>query len=177
VASSPPGRASGELVAAADALAHVPALEAQAAAAARGRQLVGEDEHGAGHGSPGEDQEDRHPEVLAHFLWLSALARLGLTPSWRARIRLTAFSTMGSVGIFGFVLLTLAVLLVIGAEWPRLAGRLGGDGRSSRARRRRKAKLTVVEGQGDDREDFAASVERDLANLPVIEERDDRSRR
>jgi hypothetical protein len=91
--------------------------------------------------------------------------------------RLTAFSTMESVGIFGFVLLTLAVLLVIGAEWPRLAGRLGGDGRRSRARRRRKAKLTVVEGQGDDREDFAASVERDLANLPVIEERDDRSRR
>ena len=86
---------------------------------------------------------------------------------------------MESVGIFGFVLLTLAVLLVIGAEWPRLAGRLGGDGRQSRARRRRKAKLTVVEGQGDgdDREDFAASVERDLANLPVIEERDDRTRR
>jgi len=81
------------------------------------------------------------------------------------------------VGIFGCVLLTLAVLLVIGAEWPRLAARVGGDGRSARARRRRKAKLTVVEGEGDDREDFAASVERDLANLPVIEERDDRSRR
>ena len=84
---------------------------------------------------------------------------------------------MRFVGIFGFVLLTLALLLVIGAEWPRLAGRVGGDCRRSRARRRRKAKLTVVEGEGDDREDFAASVERDLANLPVIEERDDRSRR
>jgi hypothetical protein len=81
------------------------------------------------------------------------------------------------VGIFGFTLLTMAVLLVLGAEWPRLAGRLGVDARAARARSKRKRQLTLVEGDGDDRENFAASVERDLANLPVIEERDDRTRR
>jgi hypothetical protein len=82
------------------------------------------------------------------------------------------------VGIFALCLLTLAVLLVLAAEWPRLGGRLGSDVRAARSRARRKRGFTVVEGEGDDdREDFAASVERDLANLPVIGERDDKSRR
>ncbi len=90
--------------------------------------------------------------------------------------RLPAFSTIRSVGIIALVLLGLAVLLLIGAEWPRLAARFGADARAHRVRRRRKAGLTVIEGRGED-DDFAASVERDLANLPVIEERDDRSRR
>jgi hypothetical protein len=34
-----------------------------------------------------------------------------------------------------------------------------------------------VEGEGGDSDDFAKSVERDLENLPVVDERDDRSRR
>ena len=80
------------------------------------------------------------------------------------------------MGVFAIVLAALAVLVVIGAEWPRLSARLGPDARGVRSRRRRKERLTVIEGEGDD--DFAASVERDLANLPVTEEpRDGRSRR
>ena len=79
------------------------------------------------------------------------------------------------MGTFAIVLLVCAVILVIGAEWPRISARIGADARAGRSRRRRKEKLTVIEGEGAD--DFAASVERDLANLPVIEERDDRSRR
>ncbi|MDQ4081619.1 MAG: hypothetical protein M3123_01825 [Actinomycetota bacterium] len=80
------------------------------------------------------------------------------------------------MGIFALVLLVCAVLLVVGAEWPRLTSRFGSDARTSRARARRKREFTVIEGKQED-DDFAASVERDLANLPVIEERDDRSRR
>jgi hypothetical protein len=79
------------------------------------------------------------------------------------------------VGLFTLVLLLCAALLVVAAEWPRLTAKLGTDARASRDRRRRKERLSVIEGEGDD--DFAASVERDLASLPVIEERDDRQRR
>ena len=84
---------------------------------------------------------------------------------------------MRLVGIFAVVLLACAVLLIVGAEWPRLAGRLGGDTGRPRSRRRHKAELTLVRSEDADEDDFAASVERDLANLPVIEERDGRSRR
>ncbi len=83
------------------------------------------------------------------------------------------------MGIFAIVLLACAVLLLLAAEWPRIAARVGTDARESRTRRRRKESLTVIDGGADDAaaDDFAASVERDLANLPVIGERDDRSRR
>lgn len=66
-------------------------------------------------------------------------------------------------------LLALAVAVLIGAEWPRLESRLGIDprGRQRRARSRRKANLRVVRDEADD---FAKSVERDLANLPTIDE-------
>jgi hypothetical protein len=74
-------------------------------------------------------------------------------------------------------LLALAVAVVIGAEWPRLGARLelrvGGDARRRRERAKRKASLRVVP-QADDADEFAASVERDLANLPTIEETDRR---
>ena len=80
------------------------------------------------------------------------------------------------VGLFALVLLVCAVLLLVAAEWPRLTNRVGAEARTSRARRRRKSSLTLVHGDGEE-DDFAASVERDLANLPVIGERDDRSRR
>jgi hypothetical protein len=79
------------------------------------------------------------------------------------------------VGILAIVLLVAAVLLVVGAEWPRLTALAGADARQVRSRRRRKEKLTVVQGDGD--EDFAASVQRDLESLPVIEEHDGRPRR
>jgi hypothetical protein len=82
---------------------------------------------------------------------------------------------MGGVDVLAIALLVCAVLVLVGAEWPRLAPRLGVEGRVGRARARRKRKLRVVSGERD--EDFVASVERDLEDLPVIEERDDRQRR
>ena len=69
-------------------------------------------------------------------------------------------------------LLAVAVVLVAGAEWPRLEERFGADTRRRRQRARRKASLRVV--RDDEADEFAASVERDLANLPTI---DDRERR
>ena len=82
------------------------------------------------------------------------------------------------MGIFGIVLLTAALLTVIGAEWPRLSARFGADARAGRVRRRRKSSLTLIHGEApEDDDDFAASVERDLANLPVLRDPDDRSRR
>ena len=64
------------------------------------------------------------------------------------------------------VLLACAVLVLVGAEWPRLDARFGGEARRRRDRARRKQGLKVLRSESDD---FAASVERDLANLPTIE--------
>jgi hypothetical protein len=74
------------------------------------------------------------------------------------------------------LLLACAVLAVVGAEWPRLQERLGVDARRKRKRDRRKSQLRVVHGEGepDDAEDFAASVERDLEQLPTLDESDRR---
>jgi hypothetical protein len=71
------------------------------------------------------------------------------------------------------VLLVLAVAILVAAEWPRLAARAGlSDGRLPR-RPRRKAHLRVLEPEADpDSDEFAASVERDLAQLPTTKERD-----
>jgi hypothetical protein len=69
-------------------------------------------------------------------------------------------------------LLALAVAAVVGAEWPRLGARfedrLGADARRKRERAKRKASLRVI--QSTDADDFAASVERDLASLPTTED-------
>ncbi len=70
------------------------------------------------------------------------------------------------------VLLALAVALVLGAEWRRVGGLVGADARRARDRQRRKASLKLIRS---DEEEFAASVERDLAELPTIEETDRRS--
>jgi hypothetical protein len=79
------------------------------------------------------------------------------------------------VGVVAIVLAACALVLVIAAEWPRIAGQRGWSVQPrARRRRRRKSGLTVIEG--GDSDDFAASVERDLENLPVIEDRDDRTR-
>lgn len=71
-------------------------------------------------------------------------------------------------------LLAVAVVLVAGAEWPRLEERFGVDSRRRRQRARRKASLRVV--RDDEADEFAASVERDLANLPTTEDQERRSR-
>jgi hypothetical protein len=80
------------------------------------------------------------------------------------------------VGWIAILLLAGAVLVVIVAEWPRLSPLVGGEAWAARSRRKRKERLRVIPGE-DESDDFAESVERDLANLPVIEERDDRSRK
>ncbi len=79
------------------------------------------------------------------------------------------------VSVLAIVLIACAVVVVIGAEWPRLSTRAhaGTEARARRDRDRVKAQLRVIEG---DRDDFAESVRRDLDRLPVIEEHDDRSR-
>jgi hypothetical protein len=70
-------------------------------------------------------------------------------------------------------LLALAVAAVIGAEWPKLTARFGADARKGRERARRKAALKVIRTET---EEFEASVQRDLAELPTIEECDRRKR-
>ncbi len=66
--------------------------------------------------------------------------------------------------------------VVIGAEWPRLSERIGADAWAQRSRRRRKEKLTLIRGEEED-DEFVKSVERDLADLPVWDEHEDRPRR
>ncbi len=68
-------------------------------------------------------------------------------------------------------LLACAVAIAVAAEWPRIDALVGPDRRRRRNRAKRKEKLRVVETESDD---FAASVQRDLENLPTIEERDRR---
>ena len=66
-------------------------------------------------------------------------------------------------------LLAAAVVVLAGAEWPRLVNRAGSRTRQKRARARQKAQLRLLKTESDD---FAASVQRDLEKLPTIEEHD-----
>lgn len=68
-------------------------------------------------------------------------------------------------------LLAAAIVVLVGAEWPRLSDRAGSKAREQRARAKRKAQLRLLRSESDD---FAASVQRDLENLPTIEEHDPR---
>jgi hypothetical protein len=80
------------------------------------------------------------------------------------------------VGWLWLVLLACAVAVLVAAEWPRLATRLGReerDGRPRRARRRRRRKAPHLRALPDESDDFARSVERDLARLPTTSDRDD----
>jgi hypothetical protein len=70
------------------------------------------------------------------------------------------------------VLLVLAAMVVIGAEWSRLGRVVGSEARRQRERKRRKASFRVIRTE---EEEFAESVQRDLAELPTIEEKDRRS--
>ena len=69
------------------------------------------------------------------------------------------------------MLLVLAAAVVIAAEWPRASRLVGADARRQRERRRRKASFKVIRSE---EEEFAESVQRDLAELPTIEEKDRR---
>jgi hypothetical protein len=81
---------------------------------------------------------------------------------------------MAFVSWLSVALLACAVLAVIGAEWPKLRERLGIEGRRKRQRARRKSQWKLVPGEAEDldAEDFAASVERDLEQLPTVDETD-----
>ncbi len=68
-------------------------------------------------------------------------------------------------------LLAAAVVVLAGAEWPRLAVHAGTRTRQKRARARQKAQLRLLKTESDE---FAASVQRDLEKLPTIEEHDPR---
>jgi hypothetical protein len=81
------------------------------------------------------------------------------------------------VSWLSIALLAAAVVILIGAEWPRLNSRFGAGSRKRRERARRKATWHIVnssETARSESEEFAASVERDLEQLPTIEERDQR---
>ena len=71
------------------------------------------------------------------------------------------------MSIAAIVLLAAALVLLGAMEWPRVAKR-----RPKPARRRRAPHLRVVKDEESD--EFARSVERDLANLPTTNERDRR---
>lgn len=70
------------------------------------------------------------------------------------------------------LLLACAAAVLVAAEWPRLAPRFGAEGRRARDRSRRKSQLKLLSGDPDDSDEFAASVERDLASLPTTRDRD-----
>jgi hypothetical protein len=71
------------------------------------------------------------------------------------------------------VLLAAALVVLLAAEWPRLEERFGGQARRRRERAKQKASLRLLQTES---EEFAASVERDLSQLPTIDERDARNR-
>jgi hypothetical protein len=79
---------------------------------------------------------------------------------------------MAVVSWVSLALLVCAVAVVIGAEWPRLNARVGFEARRKRDRARRKSQLRVLPSDTDE---FAASVERDLDQLPTIEDYDRRN--
>jgi Sec-independent protein translocase protein TatA len=74
------------------------------------------------------------------------------------------------VSVVAVVLLVAAVVLLAAAELPRLAG---GRGRAmslpKRRTKRRSPHLRIV--KDDESDEFARSVERDLANLPTYDPR------
>ena len=78
---------------------------------------------------------------------------------------------MQDVSWLFIALLAAAIVVLIGAEWSRLSDRAGAKAREQRARAKRKAQLRLIRSESDE---FAASVQRDLENLPTIEEHDPR---
>ena len=75
------------------------------------------------------------------------------------------------MGWVWILLLACAVAVLVAAEWPRLQARAGLEERRKKWRRRRQPDLRIIHGE-DDPEEFAASVERDLAQLPTTNDRD-----
>jgi hypothetical protein len=66
-------------------------------------------------------------------------------------------------------MLACAVAVLVAAEWPRLQSRTGLEARRRRDRARRKSQLKLLRTESDE---FEASVQRDLEQLPVTKEQD-----
>ena len=75
------------------------------------------------------------------------------------------------MGWVWILLLACAVAVLVAAEWPRLQARAGLEERRKKWRRRGQPDLRIIHSE-DDPEEFAASVERDLAQLPTTNDRD-----
>ncbi len=80
---------------------------------------------------------------------------------------------MDAVSWVFVALLACAVIVLAGAEWPRLSDRFGLETRQRRQRARRKRNLRVVRSET---EEFAASVRRDLERLPTFDKKRDPKR-
>jgi hypothetical protein len=76
------------------------------------------------------------------------------------------------LGWVWLILVACAIAVLVAAEWPRLSARVGPERRRRRARSRRKSQLKLVHTPDDESDEFAASVERDLARLPTTQDRD-----
>jgi hypothetical protein len=80
-------------------------------------------------------------------------------------------SILPVVSPFAIVLLVAALALLAAAEWGRVVKLR--EARSRRERAQRKSRLRVIASPAEtDDDDFARSVERDLASLPTIDEHD-----
>jgi hypothetical protein len=66
-------------------------------------------------------------------------------------------------------MLACAVAVLVAAEWPRLQSRTGLEARRRRERTRRKSQLKLLRTESDE---FEAAVQRDLEQLPVMQEQD-----
>jgi len=89
---------------------------------------------------------------------------------------LAGASILRVVSLFAVVLLIAAATLLVAAEWTRIQQRVGVDARKSRDRERRKRSLRIVHPEPEsDPDEFQRAVERDLAALPTIDDRDARN--
>jgi hypothetical protein len=66
-------------------------------------------------------------------------------------------------------MLACAVAVLVAAEWPRLQSRTGLEARRRRERARQKSQLKLLRTESDE---FEAAVQRDLEQLPVMQEQD-----
>ena len=78
------------------------------------------------------------------------------------------------MSLIALVLLLAAIALVVATEWPRLAERGGFAGKTMprRGGKSMRRKVASARRPGRAGDEFARSVERDLAALPTIDERD-----
>ena len=150
-------------VAAADGLAERSPLERETAPGTHRRQHAGLDEQGTHQRHP-QERVDDDPRAT-HACSYRQEGPNGLLP----------FAKIDPVSWLYIALLVLAIAVVIGAEWPRLGRgwrRASGLRRAAAANGRSASRRSG--SSPDDADDFAASVERDLAQLPTIEETDRR---